>query len=489
MSNIIEEFFLLFKSDATDLKRGLNDAQQRLDEFAKKAGKAPDPVAEGFKKAQVEVKNYEKQVKDAEEANRKLSNAFSDLTVAGLQAIGLFAGFEGFKKGLEDAFDYNLALDKSAKLTGENAHQLAVWDSVFEKFTDNKGEFTDWFQQYASVVQRAGGDTKQIIPNLLEFAQSLRDLPLDQARQRFQQYKDVFHLPDDFFLPLREGKIDLENIAKAQEPLITVSEKSTQAARDFEKAWQKSGDTIRGVFTDMLTPIEEVFTAILNFLNTPIKIPDWLIPFIPSYFLRPITAPIAPSTAFQTNAAPQTSGNAPLGIRSNNPGNVQPGGVEARFGSLQEGVNAEDRNLQNYAGKGVNTLSGIAARWPDRAGAADWLKTVSTSSGYSPNQPLDMNDPQVRAKILNGINRAENGAAYGNLISSAQDQIAAADQNPLNAGGAAGNNSKTTNTVQIQNLTVNTQATDATGIAGAINDKLNEQFRLTVGNYDDGVMR
>ena len=489
MSNVIEEFFLKFSTNTADLKKGLAEAEQRLDEFAKKVGKTQDPIKDQYKKLQAEVDGYNKKIKEADEANRKLGNSLADVAVAGLTAAAALVGLDGFKNGLENAFEYNLALQKTAQLTGENAHQLAVWDAVFAQTTDNKGEFIEWFKQYSQVVQQADGDTKQIIPNLLEFAQSLHHLPLDQARQRFQQYKDVFHLPDDFFLPLREGAIDLKNLAAAQEPLITVSEKSTQAARDFSKAWQTTGNIIGGIFSDALTPIEKFFTTILNFLNTPVKIPDWLLPFIPNYFLTPLT-PGAASNQLSAAQPPPASGTAPLGIRSNNPGNVQPGGVEARFGSLQDGINAEDRNLQSYSGKGVNTLAGIASRWPDRAGAADWLNTVSKLTGYAPNQQLDLSDPAVRAKILNGINRAENGAAYGNLVGTAQSQIAEADKNPLNVAPPTGGGSSTTHNVNVGTITVNApNATDADGIAKAISGKLNEQYRLTVGNYDDGVAR
>lgn len=112
-----------------------------------------------------------------------------------------------------------------------------------------------------------------------------------------------------------------------------------------------------------------------------------------------------------------------------------------------------------------------------------WLKTVSQVSGFSPNQPLKLNDPAALDKISQGINAAEGDSSYIKLLGAAKGGINGADSSNLNSlSGGGGGGSKVIN---IGPVTVNTQATDAAQIASAIKDKLHQEYRNTVSNYDD----
>lgn len=103
--------------------------------------------------------------------------------------------------------------------------------------------------------------------------------------------------------------------------------------------------------------------------------------------------------------------------RNNNPGNVKalPNGQQWRgqtgvddqgyaiFGDQVSGQRAADRNLQSYARKGINTVSGIVSRWApkaDRNNTDAYIASVSRALGVAPNQPLDLSDPSVRQALL-----------------------------------------------------------------------------------------
>ena len=121
----------------------------------------------------------------------------------------------------------------------------------------------------------------------------------------------------------------------------------------------------------------------------------------------PVPTPSAPT------ALP--AANSPLGIRNNNPGNLQPGGKETAFQTLQDGINAELNQLGLYAGRGITNLAGVASLWPDQANATTWLQTVVQYSGFAANQPIDLTNSAIQAKVANAINIAENGTAGANL--------------------------------------------------------------------------
>jgi hypothetical protein len=74
-------------------------------------------------------------------------------------------------------------------------------------------------------------------------------------------------------------------------------------------------------------------------------------------------AAATPAVGFDANNMPvptsqaQMLGNAPLGIRTNNPGNLQPGGKQATYGTPAEGVIRAASNLDAYAARTIRLLT------------------------------------------------------------------------------------------------------------------------------------
>lgn len=74
------------------------------------------------------------------------------------------------------------------------------------------------------------------------------------------------------------------------------------------------------------------------------------------------------------------------------------------------------------------------------------------------------------------------------LVASAQTTFNAASGAPLNAAPVNGAlTSNQSSTVQVGSVTVNTQATDAAGVAGALGSELSTQLKQANAGFDDGV--
>lgn len=115
----------------------------------------------------------------------------------------------------------------------------------------------------------------------------------------------------------------------------------------------------------------------------------------------------------------------PRGIRNFNPGNIengsfarsQPGyvgsdGRFAQFDTMDHGIDAQSSLLQGYGNKGLNTLNAIINRYApssDGNNTNAYASFVSKKMGVDPNQPLDMNDPNVRRNMAMAMGRFENG--------------------------------------------------------------------------------
>lgn len=115
----------------------------------------------------------------------------------------------------------------------------------------------------------------------------------------------------------------------------------------------------------------------------------------------------------------------PRNMRNNNPGNIEDGdfakslpgyagtdGRFAKFASPEAGTQAQTRLLASYGQRGFNTVAKIIGRWApasDGNDVAGYARFVSQKLGVSPDQPLDLNNPQVAGAVAEAIKQFEGG--------------------------------------------------------------------------------
>lgn len=130
------------------------------------------------------------------------------------------------------------------------------------------------------------------------------------------------------------------------------------------------------------------------------------------------TKPVQHAPNFNTDTRP-------LGIRNNNPGNIEPDkrsnwigatGVNGRFLTFSEplyGLRAMARNLANQKRLyGLNTIRNMLYKYAppeDNNDTASYIAFVESKSGYDAREEIDFEDEHVLLNVMKAMIRMENG--------------------------------------------------------------------------------
>jgi len=485
--NLIDVFAFLFTTNA-------KQAQKDVEAFGKS------------------TQNVQDTLNRADKTASNLGLSFSKLALAGVAALESFASLGKLKEGINNAINYNAEIEKTSRLTGVNARQLTLWNDVVAKAGGNPGgrEYLSFItklnQQYANLG--LNDRVKRVNQDLINLSSRFAELEA-RAPGSSQALASKLGIGPDLWLALKDGPAILQQNIDAFKKLDNVTGETSKDAFMLKQSWVELGVQFNSLATSF-QPIARVLTDIVSTMLKGWQIlsgvisgvigtvtggkiggwqdidkqlaeqfPDW---FGKDYNKRYGTTPEGDTAPA---AAPPVDANSPLGIRNNNPGNLRaaPGattvGGFARFGTLGQGLAAEQRQLSIYGRRGWNTLSQIAAHWApsNENDTRSYIARLAKQTGFGPNDQLNLNDPAILAKVANAINVNENGSGYGGLIAG-QSALAAANSAPL--PGSLGGGGKT---VTIGSITINTQATDAKGIAL----DLKTELASTVASFDDGV--
>jgi len=187
--------------------------------------------------------------------------------------------------------------------------------------------------------------------------------------------------------------------------------------------------------------------------------------------------------------------SSPRGIRNNNPGNLnyagqrgaeKEGGQNGRFAvfpSMIDGIAALYKQLKLYAGRGIDTISEIVKKYAPAADGNNvgaYINSLMKATGKGANEALNPEDMDTMVKLIRGIVNHENGMGHVD-----DRQILAGVQVGSVMSATSGGNTTSNNTrteTNIQNLNVNTQATDARGIANDLPGQLRRNSLIAAAN-------
>ena len=524
MATVIDSLVVLLGLDASNYKKGREQAEKETQETARKSKSAANDITKS-------------------------------LTEVGRTIAGLFLGFEsatGFAKFLGNLNAGEAALGRTAANIGMSAHELNRWGNAVElaggSAADAQAAFsqlTDDFQKMAVTGERSalinffqarGVDIRDVngqLKNQGQLFEELADKTAVYGRQYQVSQLKQLGLSQGYINYLVQAKSLREDQLRQAERDNAVTEDTVRRAAELQQYWRNIGLQVQAAGQMILTAItpelEQIF-KILGGVNaeseeftTGLKLIGSAAVVIKNIFLglgdaiggaaAAIAAALhgdfsgvaailkdqsarttarnaqeaadlndiwqGPAQAAAAVAGRRTTlggdqGASGTQYRNNNPGNLRPyapgQAVDSRgirvFGSLAEGEKALDDDIHAKLRRGLDTIAKIINVYAPAGDGNDvpaYVADLVKRTGKGANEHLTEADaPALEAAI-----KIHEGAQYGPTPGLAAARAG--------TGGGAGN----TVTVDIGTMNVNAPNADPTAVADKIPAAIQRKFSVT----------
>lgn len=453
MANIIDKFVIALGLDTKEYKQGVKEADESFRKFGKEQDRGQGKITQG---------------------NKSMSESFA---AVGTSLLKIGAAYLVAKK----AFDFignqvktQSALGRKSYFLGLSPKELDAWGHALKGVGGSMEDVQGTFQNILSAVQDisvgqsspliglftklnidlvdAQGNMRSLTDIMIDFSRSLQTDEFGLSAQQKLRAAQIAGIDENTLNVLLKGPENVRATIEQYKKLTAVNEKSVSESQKMLESMAKLTAAIDG-FSNL------VFSKVLPVLN-------WIGGMIERFTGKvDYSENRREARGIIRKAQPGTADSSlPRGIRNNNPGNIKAGdwakahgatgtdGTFAVFPDMQTGMAAMGALLQTYKTRGIDTIQGIISKYAPRSenDTAAYIAQIVRQTGIQSGEHLT--DEQLarvqKAMAIHEQGRGYESMMYGRASSSVQTNIG---------------------TINVQ-----TQATDANGIArdirGAMND-------------------
>jgi hypothetical protein len=436
--SLLDTFFVLFKSDTTDLKKGAEEAERvtkNLDSSLQKVGRDSEQVGASF---------------------FAMAKSAKEFLLAAIPAGFATAGIHG-------AIEFGVELAKTSRVLGTNIEDLNAWRNAVQLAGGNAEQFQGTI---SSLAEKFNVSSQTILKILPRYADALSRLNPARA----QQVGKNLGLDEGTILLLQHSRREVESMIKAQKQLGVVTQQGAEEFLKYDRVTNQVKQSTKSLFTvlalESLPYLIKFYEILQKGILSFIQHKDFVI----GGFLG-IAAAVA---VFGVRMA---LANLPLYLMS-----ALIVGLIGLFALIYEDVVAFNNGQKSFIGYFIN-------HYPRVAQIVKNAFDVMYNAAWHFLHPLQSIEAALQ-KIQNLFNQVLGPKAQARLDifhtnkNVIDQKIAAILKSGV--GGGFGSN-KSTTSLTTGPITINTQATDAHGIVTSLLGELNTQVAQVINYHADGV--
>lgn len=453
--SILETFYILFKSDASDVKKGAEEAKKS-------------------------TQKLNEELNNTETATGKVGAAFSRMATEFIGVIAAAVSVGTVIAGIKAATDYSIQLGITSKQLGVSATQLDAWGQAAKRFGGTAEGFQSSLKGLSEHLGASPAIALKVLPQLADVFQKI-------GRVRAQRYGTSLGLDQSTIYMLQQGRREVEAVIAKQKELGLVSQANIDVAAKYNRSVMDTRDAFRGIFLELSLAVLPALTKFMDLILPAIE-------YLREHIELVKGAAIAIAAVAAVMIAPFIVANAAVIAVA--------AGVAFLIGLFA--IAYED--IKAFMNGQSSLIGDILKKWPMVGTVAKaafealkltlWAmiepfrlieKLVEKIFSYfkGPNKTLTVDIKGGQAlldKDKNVTNDIKNGQA---LLKQASNS----PLNPLTQSSLiASRTFSPSRNITTGPITINTQATDANGIAMGLQNGLNEHLWQANSNFDDGQL-
>ncbi len=488
--SLLTTFGILFETDAEKAKREVDEVDKSLSNAESTANDAADSFDE-----------LGDVVDESADSFFGLSEGLVTAAAGLLVVTGLFAGLTSQALATDE-------IGKFSNAIGVNVEDVGAWGeavkraggdvnsfmgslgSLTDQLTDisltGGGEASEIFARLGVDAVGAGGKIKSAFEILPELADSFQKL----SKTESFAFGKKLGLDQGTILLLQQGRVAVEELVLRQKQLGVATKEDAAAAAEFNDALADSQQTFANLFTSAGTTILPLLTTMMKGFDA---LAGWIkgnSTLVTGFFIGVAGILAAKYIPAMFKAAIANK----VFLLSMGKLLLIGGGLvalAAGFALLYEDVVAFLNGQESFIGDLAKKY-----QW-----FGDIVKGVLGGIKKSFEVLSELFDdimnsiPDIANAFSNALDDTKSFFGFGDDEISANLEKALSvtnsiDNNPLNGQTSASivnsqQSSSRVNNVNVGSTTVNTQATDAAGVASAVGDNLNNQISMAIQQFDD----
>jgi hypothetical protein len=233
--SILETFYILFKSDTSDVKKGAQEVKATTDKLNQSLNATND-------------------------ISRNIGLQFLSM---GRNLAGVVAGFlsvGAIVNNLKSAADYTQDLSRASQALRVNISDLDAWGSAVKQAGGTAAGFQGSLRGLAEKLNTTPATALKILPQL---ADALHKMNYASA----QRYGKAFGLDEGTILLLQQGRREVDSVIARQKELGTVTKLNAEITNKFNQQLDNTNHAFRVAFAEANNSILPILTVLYSKLE------------------------------------------------------------------------------------------------------------------------------------------------------------------------------------------------------------------------------